>query len=454
MRFREKTYLITLILFLLFLNLGIFSLAYYTYQNNTQSAMQFSKEESRVIAEGFRKDSQYLHLPSAQQLLMRNYCNRYESNNLYLCFWNESIGEPIISNLPEGTAMPKGDGVSSQKINEKRYFVISTPIESTSFILIYAKDVSYLDEDFKRLSAVYVTASIAASAILALFLFLILRKLSMPLEKLRAATEQISDGNFETRAEISGNDEFALLAKDFNRMSAHIGKQVEQLEQSARSKQLMLDNLAHEMRTPLTSIRGYAEYLINANIPEEEKLDSLEFIISESERLKAIAVRLLDESFIEQNRIEPQPVNLGELINELYKKLCFKANERQISLTTATEDVVINCDKLLTELLITNLADNAIKACGQGGRVIISCYKKEDKAFVLVEDNGRGISKDQLPLITEPFYRTDKSRSREDGGIGLGLSLCKRIAEAHNALLLFESELGKGTKATICFTNP
>jgi signal transduction histidine kinase len=102
-------------------------------------------------------------------------------------------------------------------------------------------------------------------------------------------------------------------------------------------------------------------------------------------------------------------------------------------------------------MLLTNLANNAIKACKGSGAIIISCGIQNEKAFVSVTDNGVGMTKDQLLRITEPFYRTDKSRAREDGRTGLGLALCERIAKAHDAVLSFESELGNGTVATVVF---
>ncbi len=453
MKFREKTYIITLLLFLIFLNAGIFSLAYYTYTSNTKAAYSLCQEESRVIAEGFQKDSKYLNLASTQKILMRNYCEHYDDNNINLAFFNVDENNIVYGNLNEGIKIPVGGAYLIQTINDTRFFVVAEPIENSNCILIYAKNISYLDEDLKQLSAVYICASVVASVILAICLFLILGKLAKPLEKLRFATKEISNGNFNSRAPVSGKDEFSILAEDFNRMAEHIGNQMEELEAVAQAKQQMLDNLAHEMRTPLTSIRGYAEYLRNANINEAEKLEAIEYIISESERLKFIGERMLDEAFIRENQICPENVNISEMIFEITKKLSDKALSKGVALKSNTEEIYLNCDKLLTELLISNLVDNAIKACGSDGVVVIGCKKVNDTTVISVRDNGRGMTSEQISHITEPFYRTDKSRSRNEGGTGLGLSLCKKIALAHNAELSFDSELQKGTTAFVTFTN-
>ena len=116
--------------------------------------------------------------------------------------------------------------------------------------------------------------------------------------------------------------------------------------------------------------------------------------------------------------------------------------------------ITLNCDKLLIELLLCNLVSNAISACRGKGTVLIACEKKDNAVVLSVSDNGIGMTQEQIAHITEPFYRVDKSRSRNEGGTGLGLSLCKRIAESHQAKLEFDSAIGVGTKVIVTFTKP
>lgn len=451
LRFREKTYLITLLLFLVFFNAGIFSLAYYTYQNNMDGEEALCRDEERVIAEAFENDYEFYGYIENRQGLISTYGEFYLEKGINLRFIS---ADSKYSNLPSGLVPPAVGNTSTQKWEGKRYFLISRNICENKYIMTYAKDISYVDEDFFKISVVFIVTSLCASALLAMLLFLVLRKLSKPLDKLRSATEEIANGNFHTRADDSGKDDISLIAADFNRMAEHIGMQMEELEAESETKQRMLDNLAHEMRTPLTSIRGYAEYLRDANIGEEEKIEALEFIISESERLKSIGERLLDEAFIRENKISPAETNLGEMIFGIKQKLSVKASHAGVTLRANAENITLYCDKLLTELLISNLTDNAIKACKGNGTVIISCGIAENGTCITVADNGMGMTEEQLAHITEPFYRTDRSRSREEGGTGLGLSLCKRIADAHGAKLEFSSQIGKGTKAIVTFTNP
>lgn len=450
MKFREKTYLVTLVLFLVILNAGIFSLAFYTYKSNVDAAENLCLAEEQVIVEALSNDLAYLKEGASEQLVLLSYGAFYRDKGIRISVWKGE--ENLLSTLPSGISAPQAGNSKTQRLEDKRYFLISEEIDDGAYLFTYAKDISYLDTDFKNLALLYIPTSVLASAFLALCLFFVLRKLAFPLEKLRAATEEIASGNFSVRADENGKDEFSQLAGDFNRMAEHIDAQMKRLEESAEIKQRMLDNLAHEMRTPLTSIRGYAEFLQSANIPESEKWEVAEYIISEAERLKQIGERLLDEAFIRENGIKKEEVNLALLLRDTAKPLALKASRAGVELKTELQDLCISCDPLLIGMLVTNLTDNAVKACRtrENGTVTIGCSALENgKRCLFVRDNGIGMTEDQLSRITEPFYRTDKSRSRDEGGTGLGLSLCDRIVKSHGWTMLFESSVGKGTEATV-----
>lgn len=449
MRFKDKTYIITLVLFLLFLNAGIFSLAFYTHNQSTSAAEELCRSEQAVIAAAFEDDIKYLG-PAGRAQVMLSYGIYYAEKDIGVAFY-DSAGEKKYSSMPAELLMPQSGNSSTQRYNGRRIYLVTETICGGQYIFTYAKDVTYLDNDFKSISIVFILTSLGASALLAVVLFFVLHKLSSPLSKLREATEAISNGNFDIRADDSGKDEFSLLASDFNRMAEHISTQMSELEASAETKQQMLDNLAHEMRTPLTSIRGYAEYLLNANIDEKEKIEATEYIITESERLKLIGERLLDDAFIRENGIKPENSNLGAIAADAAKKLLFHAAQNGVELRVEAKSVWCDCDPLLVGMLATNLIGNAVKACRGNGTVTVGCNITDEKAVLFVRDNGVGMTPEQLSRITEPFYRTDKSRARNDGGTGLGLALCDRIVKAHSAELRFESKIGAGTTATVLF---
>ena len=235
-------------------------------------------------------------------------------------------------------------------------------------------------------------------------------------------------------------------------MADKVSQQICELKDTADRRQRMLDNLAHEMRTPLTAIHGYAEYICGAKIPHEERVDAAQYIMSESMRLKDISETLLDSAFIRENGIDPKPVSLRGLAYRTCTRLVKTVKERGVTLTCEAEEITVNGDEVLLDMLLSNLIENAAKACTDGGTVTVGTVKREGTVSLFVRDNGMGMTKEQLSHITEPFYRTDKSRSRTQGGTGLGLALCKGIAEAHGAALEFASRQGDGTTAFLNFT--
>ena len=167
----------------------------------------------------------------------------------------------------------------------------------------------------------------------------------------------------------------------------------------------------------------------------------------ETTRLKKTSEILLDSAFINGNKIEMSKVNLAEILSDATEKLSIKAKKESIELVCNATDIMTNGNETLLSMLFYNIIENGIKACEDGGRVTISSADNR----VIIEDNGKGMTEEQLKHITEPFYPTDKSRSRAEGGAGLGLALCKQIATTHKAELKFESKPQKGTKVIVSF---
>jgi len=449
MKFFERTFLLTFVLFLVFLNSGVFALAMYTYQNNIEAAESVCLAEINSIIDAFEADYDYAGA-SSTKILQTAYGKFYSEKNIKLMF--VSGGETTYSALPEGLHIPDEGKMSGGKLDGKRYIIISRSVCEGTQTLIYAKDVSYLDTEFRRLCAVFVIGSFAASLLLGVVLYLILRKLYLPLVKLRTVTGDIAKGDFDVRADDRGDDEVSALAKDFNVMADKISRQICELKDTADRKQRMLDNLAHEMRTPLTAIHGYAEYISSARISDEERVDAAQYIMSESMRLKDISEVLLDSAFIRENGINVAPVSLRGLAYRTCARLYRSAKDRGVELLCEADEITVNSDEILLDMLLSNLIENAVKACRGNGKVTVGTNYKDGVISLYIRDNGIGMTEEQLAHITEPFYRTDNSRSRAEGGTGLGLALCKRIAEAHGGELAFESVLHKGTTAYLYFT--
>ena len=321
MRFWQKTYIFTLVLFLICLNVGILSLTVYTYQKNVASTETAVTAEQYYVAMSFERDYKEMtesNSNSSPSLLMQSFGTYYANKGLFLAF--EENGEVIYSNFTNEYGIDK-NALLHTDFDGKRHIVISSEICDGKYEMIFAKDVESLDSEFQALMLTYALTAIGVSLLLAVCLYFILKTLSGPLEKLRKTTEVIEAGDFSVTAEEKGSDEFTLLAKSFNAMLAKINEQMAALEREAERKQMLVDNMAHELRTPLTSIHGYAEYIEKANTTEERRLIAAKYIMSESERLQKISEILLDGAFIRENEIEMADTHLDAVLADVAEKL-------------------------------------------------------------------------------------------------------------------------------------
>lgn len=213
-------------------------------------------------------------------------------------------------------------------------------------------------------------------------------------------------------------------------------------------------NVSHELKTPLTAIKGFSE-LIDAGLVTDEgkKREYIRLIMKESDRLMELINDILKLSQLENDNQQEQPleaVSLGSIVKEVQIVLEGRAKERQVTMT-CRGDGTIRADKERIREMVINLVDNAIKYNRLGGRVQVSVEQKEEKVMLVVEDTGIGIPLEHQQRVFERFYRVDKGRSRKSGGTGLGLSIVRHTAEAYGGVITLESEEQVGTRITVVF---
>lgn len=217
--------------------------------------------------------------------------------------------------------------------------------------------------------------------------------------------------------------------------------------ETLRRKKFM-ENFTHEMKTPMTSILGYTEMMNSLDLNEEERDKALNALSFEAKRLNSLSAQML-EIFVAQNdHPEMSEISAQPLQEELIISLNALSEKYQIPYSIDFSDCVIIGNKDLLLSMLTNLADNAFKATVNANRkneIRISGVRKNEKYRISILDHGVGISKTHIDKITEPFYREDKARSRQQGGAGLGLALCSEIAKIHGTKLSFNSKKNKGT---------
>ena len=213
-------------------------------------------------------------------------------------------------------------------------------------------------------------------------------------------------------------------------------------------------NVSHELRTPLTIIGGFAETLQDPDLAPERRMQFLQTIVSNTQRMQRIVDELLDLSRIESGHWQPhpQPVRIADLAAEVFARVAEKAKPAGISLTTrvAKGAEVLNADRTALEQILLNLVENALRHTS-AGTITIETSLEPDGVLLSVHDTGTGIAPEHLPRIFERFYRADRGRSREAGGTGLGLAIVKHLVEAHGGWVRAESTVGSGTVIRLLF---
>ncbi len=209
-------------------------------------------------------------------------------------------------------------------------------------------------------------------------------------------------------------------------------------------------NVSHELKTPITSIKGFSETLLDGAMGDKQSLEAfLKIILQESDRLQSLVHDLLDLSKIEQQNFNLSilPYNIADTLEEVIAILEQKASEREISLRIEKENdpILIEGDADRLKQIFLNLISNAVTYTPNGGSVTISLRESQSKVFIKIADTGIGISREEIPRIFERFYRVDKARSRNSGGTGLGLAIVKHLVEAHKGNVSVESKIGEGT---------
>ncbi len=274
--------------------------------------------------------------------------------------------------------------------------------------------------------------------------------LTGPIRKMSAAAARIADGNYSERLKTFSNDEIGELSKKFNMMAETIEERIDQLLNAAKQKEDFVSNFAHELKTPLTSVIGYADMIYQKQLPREDIKNAAAYIMDEGLRLEALSLKLMDLTVLNRHDFVLEELPADELLQNIGNTLKPLLANENIKFKLEAMKAYIKVDYDLFKTLLLNLIDNAIKA---GSTEIVLTGEITQKSFhVSVSDNGCGIPAYELDRITEAFYMVDKSRSRKQHSVGLGLALASKIAEIHGSWLKFVSKPGKGT--TVSFSLP
>lgn len=274
--------------------------------------------------------------------------------------------------------------------------------------------------------------------------FLFTRYIYRYLDKISDAMQKVADGDYTVRLDAEKDQPFRELYRNFNTMAEELGG-VEMLKND------FINGYAHELRTPITSINGFAEMLLNddGTLSREEKRSYLEIIASESRRLADLAGNSLLMSRLDTQKIIPdkKPFYLDEQLRRCSILLSGQWTEKELDMTMDLDEAVYVGDYDLMQHLWINLLTNAVKYTPKGGSITVTLKNEEKFIAVSVADTGKGIPPEDRERIFDKYYQTDKSHSKR--GLGLGLAICKRIVQLCNGTLEVESEVGVGSTFTV-----
>jgi signal transduction histidine kinase len=381
----------------------------------------------------------------------------WEGVQPFVVQWGQMYERRIILTNSDGIVVAdSGEGPLGQTYEEEEpgqpvtlMQGMGPPIGTLHLAHVEALDVNRaaMQITYHSIGRFFLWGGLLAIAIALLLTFFLSRRILAPVKALTKAARQFGKGDFSSRVDSESKGEVGELAQSFNSMA-------DNLEHTERLRRNMVADIAHELRTPLSNLRGYLEAISDGVVrPDEDTIRSLN---EEASSLSRLVDDLQELSLADAGEIKlvTRPEEIIRLINETVAALQTKATSRGLTIDTDLPDALptVNIDAHRIKQVLHNLLENAIAHTDKGGQIMVTAKERQNQVHISVADEGEGIPAQDLPLIFERFYRVDKSRSRTTGGSGLGLTIAKRLVEAHGGKIEATSQPGKGS--TFTFTIP
>ncbi len=443
MKLWQRVYLVALVIITIVVNVGFFGIIYFTYNQMLQEEKNRCSAEFVMLRENISSDiAQMEKSVSLNEEYFGKFITAYNSY-----YKTDTLLFGVVDNMVVGAQemreqLPDENGVYI-KDEDQTTIYISQILDDNhhNYRIIMRRTLDDFDRIWDTLKPLYIVGGIVLSLGVSLLLALLVRIVLKPMDKLEQAAKQVEAGDWSTRVNIKGNHELAKLGNQFNAMAGSV-------EENIRKLQELINNLAHEMNTPITSIQGFADYIRMSELSDDERNECLGYISNESIRLKEISAVLLSMAKMQNPEdIIKTRFSIKNMCNRLESICTREFAKENVKLQISCEVEYIQANEALVESLLRNLITNGYHAVlGKENALIEARIFAEKSALkIRVSDNGCGIEKVHLTHIFEPFYRVDKARSREMGGSGLGLPFCKKIVDMHNGTIEVKSELNKGT---------
>lgn len=460
MKFRGKLFLCMMTIVTLAYSISGSLMVTATFRVTYDKEVEIAKEEHEILQDTFIMVLSRLTRSVTEdiwKLIAKDLDSTSTRENF--CFW---LGYEDGSEIYQSSSMRKEKiPVYKVEANEKetgcylysdenRYFLMTRSYIATDEGNVYLHIVQDISDVFTRRDEqlmIFYRIMAGVMVFTALFSYIIAYHLTKPLSRLSKVARKISDGDLSIRAGIESSDEVGELAADIDEMAENLEANIEELNDAVRRQEDFVGNFAHELKTPLTSIIGYADMLRSRKLSQETVFGAANYIFTEGKRLEGMSFKLLELLVTKQQNVTLKKIDAEYFFDEIKGALTPIMEKDNVSLSINAEAGYIEADMDLFKSVLFNLADNARKATDGkvDARIDISGRVEDNQYIITVSDNGSGIPKEEVEKITEAFYMVDKSRAREQGGAGLGLALCKQIMEVHEGTMDIRSKEGEGT---------
>ena len=361
----------------------------------------------------------------------------------------KKISKTILSSMSENAKYQEYGRLGG--IYSKPHYTVGTPVlvDNQTHVIGYvfcsapADTIAHLISDVVKIFLVACIFSILASCVI---IYIITRILARPLKQMSRAAKSFGQGDFSVRVDYHSSDEIGELALSFNQMADSLSE----LEMARKS---FIANVSHELKTPMTTIGGFIDGILDGTIPKEQEKQYLKLVSDEVKRLSRLVKAMLNVTKIEagETKLNAEPIDMRDIIITTlfnFEKNIEDKNIEVKGLAEMEKNVAIG-DKDLIHQVVYNLIDNAVKFCNESGYLEFSSTKDNELAFIHIKNSGSGISREEINHVFDRFYKTDKSRSLDKNGVGLGLNIVKSILDLHGGNITVGSVLGEYTEFII-----
>ncbi|MBR6769753.1 MAG: HAMP domain-containing histidine kinase [Lachnospiraceae bacterium] len=456
MRFSFKLLLWTVILLAMALGFSGFYLVNYVFETSLNREIGQALDENSIL--GFALETAALNVPAKYDVLQDNTVEEIASNlerggqsgSRLLRISDEAkkilyVSEGFPSDEALLQRITAGTKTYRVILQEETYYVqtgVSIDFLDRILYLETMKEVTEVFQERMMGFSLYRKVTVFILAVGTGIMYFIASWLTKPIRLLTRATKRMAEGEYSYRAKKLSSDELGQLTVDFNDMAAVLEENIGRLEEEIEAREEFMAAFAHELKTPLTAIIGYADILRSHRLDGEKSLMCANYIYTEGKRLETMSFRLLDIMVAGHKKVQLRQLPAEAFFSYLENVF---SKQSEIKFTIQYENGIVWAEESLIKTVLVNLVDNACKASEPGNRIELIGERQKDGYRFVVRDYGIGISEEEQKKIIKPFYMVDKSRSRSRNGAGLGLALCTGILELHQTKLEIESVPGEGS---------